>query len=295
MNLNAIWNPASIGGYQWSRFLPVQEQLAGQYDGFNYLGLGILAGFFTLPVILLFLRKSDFIPLLKRNLFLLLLCLGLGIFAISNAICFNGELLYEIVLPHRLIALCSIFRASSRMFYPVYYIIMLFVLRSAFRLSMRSRAAGLIALVLICSLQLIDLSGVVLQKHAYMASAQTTSIYDELPEDILDSTRFDTLIPIDVCYAEQRTLAVVSGKLGYLYAGNIGSSTNVNCPQAAQLCKLANENLNVGKADATAVYATTSQGLFDRWKTAFEQSDQDMAFFQVEPFYFAVPGISDCK
>ena len=42
MNLNAVLNPQSRGGYVWSRLLPQQFQYPEQYDGFNYLGLGVL-------------------------------------------------------------------------------------------------------------------------------------------------------------------------------------------------------------------------------------------------------------
>ena len=42
-NLNALFNPSSKGGYTWSRILPARPQLYGQYDGFNYLGFGMLA------------------------------------------------------------------------------------------------------------------------------------------------------------------------------------------------------------------------------------------------------------
>lgn len=42
MNLNALFNPSSLGDYRWSLLLGVHPQRAGQYDGFNYLGLGML-------------------------------------------------------------------------------------------------------------------------------------------------------------------------------------------------------------------------------------------------------------
>src|SRR5699024_2014746 len=48
LNLNALWNPTSIGDTDplghtlWSRFLPVQNQVGGNYDAFAYLGLGVL-------------------------------------------------------------------------------------------------------------------------------------------------------------------------------------------------------------------------------------------------------------
>ena len=43
MNLNSLWNPAGVGGVDWSLFLPVQNQVGGNYDAFAYLGLGALA------------------------------------------------------------------------------------------------------------------------------------------------------------------------------------------------------------------------------------------------------------
>ena len=43
MNLNAVMNPTSYGGYNWSSFLKVHSQILGNYDGFNYLGGGYIA------------------------------------------------------------------------------------------------------------------------------------------------------------------------------------------------------------------------------------------------------------
>ena len=40
LNLNALWNPAGVNGTVWSRLLPVQNQVGGNYDAFAYLGLG---------------------------------------------------------------------------------------------------------------------------------------------------------------------------------------------------------------------------------------------------------------
>lgn len=42
LNLNSIFNPSSLGGYTWSVLLPKRPQLFWQFDGFNYLGAGVL-------------------------------------------------------------------------------------------------------------------------------------------------------------------------------------------------------------------------------------------------------------
>ena len=52
LNLNALWNPVGVNGTVWSRILPVQNQVGGNYDAFAYLGLGVLI---ALPVALLIL------------------------------------------------------------------------------------------------------------------------------------------------------------------------------------------------------------------------------------------------
>ena len=42
MNLNALWNPVGVNGVLYSRLLPAQNQVEGNYDAFAYLG-----GWFT--------------------------------------------------------------------------------------------------------------------------------------------------------------------------------------------------------------------------------------------------------
>ena len=49
MNLNALWNPVGVNGVLYSRLLPAQNQVEGNYDAFAYLGLGVLA---ALPITL---------------------------------------------------------------------------------------------------------------------------------------------------------------------------------------------------------------------------------------------------
>ena len=54
MNLNALWNPAGVNGVLYSRLLPAQNQVGGNYDAFAYLGLGVLA---ALPVVVVSARR----------------------------------------------------------------------------------------------------------------------------------------------------------------------------------------------------------------------------------------------
>ena len=59
MNLNALWNPIGVNGVLYSRLLPAQNQVNGNYDAFAYLGLGVLA---ALPVVLVLVAADSFLP-----------------------------------------------------------------------------------------------------------------------------------------------------------------------------------------------------------------------------------------
>lgn len=121
MNLNALINPASRGGYTWSRLYQVMPQQPGQYDGFNYLGLGVLA---LITAALLFsLRRALRCPQntktwWHRNGPVFAACVFLTLFAVSNKI-YWGNIGIELPLPAKLLELCGIFRSSGRMFYLV--------------------------------------------------------------------------------------------------------------------------------------------------------------------------------
>lgn len=52
MNINALINPTSCGGLVWSKALPILPQILGNYDGFNYLGLGCII---AVPIALLYI------------------------------------------------------------------------------------------------------------------------------------------------------------------------------------------------------------------------------------------------
>ena len=128
MNLNALFNPSSRGGYTWSRLLPQQAQNPSQYDGFNYLGLGVLA---LVASALLYSiwrtarRPADTAAWWRRNGPLFAACAFLTLFAVTNNITF-GSWTLSIPIPQALTDLCGIFRSSGRMFYLVAACMVLF-------------------------------------------------------------------------------------------------------------------------------------------------------------------------
>ena len=114
LNINAILNPDSRGGYTWSYFLKTRPQTLGNYDGFNYLGIGIiLLAFMVFFLLLSFSSWHSTIRSLKNYVPLIIICIFLFCFSISNTITWNDKILITIPLPEILQKICDIFRASS--------------------------------------------------------------------------------------------------------------------------------------------------------------------------------------
>lgn len=95
MNLNALCNPAGVNGVLYSRFLPAQNQVGGNYDAFAYLGLGVLI---ALPIAVIAARKR-LAALLRRHWALYAVFVVLTAFAVSHVITANGVTLVTLPLP----------------------------------------------------------------------------------------------------------------------------------------------------------------------------------------------------
>lgn len=141
MNLLAPFNADG-----WSYVLPVFAERGGDYEGFNYLGLGVLM---LLPLAAFTLWRSNvsLSSLLLRWPWLLLAMIGLSLFALSNQIGF-GAYTFSYPLPNTIEGLASIFRASGRMFWPVFYTLVLLVLYLIVRGYRAPIAIGLLAVAL---------------------------------------------------------------------------------------------------------------------------------------------------
>ena len=110
----------------WSYFLPDIPQGSGDIEGFNFLGAGVILLFLCALPRLITDRKIFSMALSFRP-FLFLVFLGLTVFAISNNIGI-GNYNIEIPIPETVLSLANIFRSSGRMFWPVFYMLVFFVI-----------------------------------------------------------------------------------------------------------------------------------------------------------------------
>ncbi len=156
MNLLAPWLPVGVGPFMMSA--PVAAT-TGQYEGFNYLGLGVVSAlaFAVVHSIIIVCRparaRAD--RWIHPNVLpLLLCCLTLTLLAVSSVVTFGSHTLLVIPLPAWIDAALNVFRASGRLFWPVYYLLLLTAVRSAANLSATMCVR---LLVVVLALQVVDL------------------------------------------------------------------------------------------------------------------------------------------
>jgi hypothetical protein len=149
MNILSPFNPMGGG----NTFFLDKFSLAtfGQYEGFNYLGFGLLLmgviAFFKLSKI-----KNDFCAV--RHMPLIFIMTLLYFFALSNKITMGSEVLIDFHYPWILNDVGNMLRSSGRMFWPVYYILMLVILSIIIKYFNRNTAIFILLLFLI--VQIID-------------------------------------------------------------------------------------------------------------------------------------------
>lgn len=137
-----------LGGH----LLQVQASTApGQYEGFNYLGLGLLIAF----ALALRLCWRDDRAFFSRHWPLTLLMLGYALYSLSNQIYFGSTLVLVLNYPEVLGGLTAQFRASGRFFWSVGYCVAIFSLLVLYRRLGRVAFAALVAILV--GLQLADL------------------------------------------------------------------------------------------------------------------------------------------
>lgn len=158
LNLNAFWNPASFNwgiwdpSYQnliWSRFLPQRPVVGDSLEAFSYLGLGILAGlgfagiWAAARLVVDYRaggRPAKWVKHLAargiRHVGLVTACAALGLFAVTNVVTANSRVLFRIPLPGIIIRFCDMFRASGRLIWPVYYLLVLAALYGSCQLAL---------------------------------------------------------------------------------------------------------------------------------------------------------------
>jgi hypothetical protein len=147
MNLLSPFVPQESGLLPWLG--GVIDGTGGQYEGFNYLGLGLLLGSIAvLPAEVAWLARN-----LRRHAALFAAFCGFAAFAVSHRVFAGDRLLFELPVPIYINLVLGIFRSSGRFFWLIVYAQMAIVIVLGF---CRARPAIALFLVGAAILQLAD-------------------------------------------------------------------------------------------------------------------------------------------
>jgi len=136
----------------WSKLLPALKKGVDNNEGFNYLGsgmigLGLLAGCVLLCRPRMEINVKKIVPIL-------LMSIGLFIYAISNHVVIGTHEIFSYNLPSIIKHIGSTFRCSGRLFWPVYYLIYLSIFYLLFTRLRFATVSALCTILLFC--QIID-------------------------------------------------------------------------------------------------------------------------------------------
>ncbi len=173
-NLNGFFNAK---GY--SRWLPSLEMYhEGQYEGFAYLGIGIyifivFALMYTIRVLAHICFRRRQIDQNQMMYVVICVCMMviLTVLAASPQVSFGSKLLFVLTDSSTLTRYWSIFRASGRMIWPVYYLIDIgaIVCYDRFWKSVRAGKSTAAVLFVVCTaLQIVDIGNkLVMQRQVF--------------------------------------------------------------------------------------------------------------------------------
>jgi hypothetical protein len=127
-------------------------EMPGQYEGFNYLGLGIILAF-TLSLVL---NRGRAIGAFTPHMALTTLMVLFTLYALSNVVYYGIHQVLTINYPFFMDRITSQFRASGRFFWPVGYCVIIFAIVTLYRTL--GKALFATVMVVLVVLQVNDLS-----------------------------------------------------------------------------------------------------------------------------------------
>ena len=146
LNLLAPFDPRTFTSILFPR---LHSASPGQYEGYNYLGAGVLI-IAAIAIVAAILRKNK-LPKPDRRWFVPLAgcCLLLTLLALSTRITLGGRTLIDIDPAGKLTPLFAPLRATGRLFWAPYYAILAAILAAPFFVLRRAWATLLIAAMLV--------------------------------------------------------------------------------------------------------------------------------------------------
>jgi len=184
LNLNSLTNPLG-----WSGLLGNLPYGKAGGESLAYLGLGVLIAGVVAAMYLLFKCKdkpfrAKVMQLLhSRYLLIFIILLGLFILSVSTHVQLGSVTLLEYHLPQAIEKLLSVFRASARLFWPIYYLLMVAIIVVCIRMFDKKNKLIVVSFfALVVSVQAVDVlrSGAAQASHSHFQQVSTIHYYNKL-------------------------------------------------------------------------------------------------------------------
>ncbi|MFJ2462958.1 DUF6311 domain-containing protein [Pseudomonas sp. NPDC087615] len=273
----------------WSYVLKDLPNGLGDSEGFGFLGLGLLL-LAVCGLVGVLRGQTGLGVALRRYVFLLLALVGLTVFALSNNIAVGG-LNFVYPLPDNIIAIANIFRASGRMFWPVYYAIILVIVFLVIRANPPRTAICLLSLALV--VQVADTrSGWSLVRKMLMVEPSAhwaTPFKDPFWQSAAAHYKKIRWILPQNLSAQWLKVASFAASHGLptdaVYLGRMGKD------QWQRADRHTSEMLDSGQYEADSLYLLSDRALLQAVSTVNTRND---LFARIDGFYVLAPGWKQC-
>lgn len=234
----------------------------GQYEGYAYLGAGMLL---LAPIALVggviwrrhaITRSSADAVETRRHRMLehipmVLALVALTLIALSPVVTMGSRTLFE--YDHRWLGPLTTFRSSGRMFWPVYYLVVIAILFGIARLPAR---VAVIVMLVACAVQTVDLTSA----WRTLREARTWGFRDPLADRFWQVVprHYERLllVPTNLCSGdraiEHTAFSLLAGR--QRLAINAGITARYDVTKARAYCAALERDLDAGVVDARALY-----------------------------------------
>lgn len=292
--------------YGWSYLLPAIKTSKkdflpfnlsdGTYEGFNYLGLGVLM---LLIIVLLKLIKSKksiktyFLDAIRAKPFLSIYFFGLFLFSLSNNITL-GTINLHVPLPEFILSIASILRSSGRLFWPLFYLILISICIISLKIFSRNVAYFLLTLVLFVQVMDTSAGWIPIKKNFHQARNLDRLESLKSPFWKSASERYSNIKLFRLSDSQMQS----NWELFSTYAASHYMGTNavyqarVDSKKVEKYNDSQDEKLLSGNYASDAFYIVSDEWVFAVLKNLHKSDD---LFARIDNFNVLAPGWKKCK
>ena len=283
-NLWSMFNPRG-----WSYFIPSLPMLDHSYEGYCYLGLGIIS-LILIAIVSVATNGISIQPYIKRHFVLSIAVFLLLIFAITNNVQV-GTYQFSFPMPDKVLQVATILRSSARMVWPLLYLSLLFSIFIIIRGYSARNAVFILGACLM--LQVVDTSAgwIPLRKNLMHGKASNLDMpfHSQIWESFAKHYKKVIYMPL-VCYQQQPGWSAVTRYAAqYHLASTSAYLARIDCERVGQVNDQFKVDSAAGKFDTSALY------IFSDWKLnpgapIFSYNKNVDLLAQVDGFIVLAPG-----